>query len=169
MEVTYDVNDLLVLVLLLRTTYSVRLIIVLTKFFGDRADRVSKMMGYDLSMFFSIRCLIIKYPIQMLSFLSVLTASTLAFMVHIIESPVYAIETKDSTSKYFNDYRDYNNCLWNMLVTMTTGKPFINLSRLWRLLPFDYNRQSHPCLLCILRDHPYLTNHRFCPKLNKLG
>ena len=56
----------------------------------------------------------------MLCAFTLLTAVTLALMMKIIEGPVYyAIPIGGNK---LNDYRDLSNCIWNMFVTMTTGK-----------------------------------------------
>jgi hypothetical protein len=41
LEIEYEINDFIILILLVRVFYFFRVIIVLTKFFGDRADRVT--------------------------------------------------------------------------------------------------------------------------------
>jgi hypothetical protein len=116
LAVTYDINDILILLTLWRGLYLIRFVVVWTKYYSDKADRISKMMGYHLSLFFSIRCLIIRYPIRMLGFLTVLVCSILAYMIHIIESPVRQPNGDVSL------YKDISNCMWNMYVTLTTGK-----------------------------------------------
>lgn len=41
MEVEYDVNDFLIVFLLLRVSHLFKVLIILTRFYGDRADRVA--------------------------------------------------------------------------------------------------------------------------------
>ncbi len=112
---------MLILILLLRFYYIVRLLIVVTKFYGDRADRVTKMMGSRLSMFFSLKCLICKYPYEMISVSTIVISFSLAKMIQVVEAPLYYLTTEPGKSNY-NDYRSFGNCVWNMFVTMTTGK-----------------------------------------------
>jgi hypothetical protein len=112
-EVVYDVNDILIVLTMWRAIYLIRFVVVWTKYYSDKADRISKMMGYHLSLFFSIRCLIIRYPIRMLGFLTVLVCTILAYCVHILEGPL--------TSTGYNGYKDISDCMWNMYVTLTTG------------------------------------------------
>jgi hypothetical protein len=121
LEVTYQVNNLITLLVLVRIFYIFRLIIVLTKFFGDRADRVCKMMGYKLNMHFSFRSLIIRYPIEILTTCTLIIAGALSFMLKILEGEAYYV-AKGQNLAYYNDYRTISNSMWNMLVTMTTGK-----------------------------------------------
>jgi hypothetical protein len=79
------------------------------------------MMGNHLTFFFSLKCYLIKYPIQFLILLTVTVSFTLAIMIRIVEGPVYEVSTTPGVPNY-NDYRDFENCMWNMFVTMTTGK-----------------------------------------------
>jgi hypothetical protein len=112
--VTYEINDILLLLTLWRGIYLIRFVVVWTKYYSDKSDRISKMMGYHLSLFFSIRCLIIRYPFRMLGFLTLLVCTLLSYMIHIIEGK---IEQDGKVSQYAS----ISNCMWNMYVTLTTG------------------------------------------------
>lgn len=79
------------------------------------------MMGNKLSFFFALKCLIIKYPIQMLGSLTLSYVFTSAMMLKIIEGPVYYLNPTFNGGQNYNDYRSFVNCMWNMFVTMTTG------------------------------------------------
>lgn len=120
-EVTYSVNDMFLLILLLRFVYIIRLIVILSKFYSDRADRVTKMMGNRLSMYFSLKCMFTKYPFEMISLCTVIISFCLAKMIQVVEGPIYDLLTAPGSTNY-NDYRSFGNCIWNMFVTMTTGK-----------------------------------------------
>lgn len=86
-------------------------------------------MGNRLTMFFSLKCLLIKYPIKILVTLTLLVAFTLAFMIRILEGPVNKL-TQIGDAKNYNDYRSFGNCIWNMFVTMTTGKSKLKLFKI---------------------------------------
>ncbi len=77
-------------------------------------------MGNHLNMEFSFRCLMIRYPIEMLGLLTFSVSFSLAYMVKILEGPLYYVLNSDGNISY-NDYRDIGNAMWNVFVTMTTG------------------------------------------------
>lgn len=107
-EVVYEINDILVVLTLCRIATLIRMIYAVSVYYSDKADRVSKMMGYHLNTFFSIKCLILKHPIRMLGVITILLITMLAIMIHIVEGPIN------------QDYRGLYNCFWNLLVTMFT-------------------------------------------------
>ena len=104
---TYEVNDLLMIPCLIRFYSIIRLIVVRTNFYGSKVSRVCKMMGIKLSYFFAIKCLIKKEPLKM--WLSLLTVS-----VMILSSMLKVLEN------YSEQYQTFGNCIWNVLITMTT-------------------------------------------------
>ncbi len=77
------------------------------------------MMGYNLTFLFSLKCLLLKYPIAILTTLVCITSFALAKMMQIIEAPLYELVVKKEQN--YNDYRSFGNCLWNLFVTTTTG------------------------------------------------
>lgn len=117
LEVEYCVNDMLLLVLLIRLFYLVKMIVFNTSFYSARADRVTKMMGIGLSSFFSFKCLMIRYTMRFLIIITGTVCVGLGYMMKVIEGPVYYLSP---TFPNLNDYRSYSNCFWNMFVTMTT-------------------------------------------------
>lgn len=68
-----------------------------------------------------MRCLIIKYPIEMLGSLTMAYVFASAMMIKIIEGPAYYLNPIINGTTSYNDYRNFVNCMWNMFVTMTTG------------------------------------------------
>lgn len=75
------------------------------------------MMGNRLTMYFSLKCILLKYPIKILVITTLTVAFTLAFMIKIIEGPMWYVTDEKNN---YNDYRKFYNCIWNMFVTMTT-------------------------------------------------
>lgn len=77
------------------------------------------MIGSKLTRLFAVRCLVVVYPYSFLIITSSIIIFDLAFMLRIIEGPIY-VQSAYSQS-VANDYRPIQNCVWNILVTMTTG------------------------------------------------
>ena len=112
-EVTYNVNDILLVIHLCRVFYIFKLMIMFSNHYGARADRVNKMIGRHLSMFFSFRSLLISQTALVLIVLTTILVIVLAYQLRIIEGQSGLINQKI-------DYSNFLDCVWNILVTMTT-------------------------------------------------
>jgi hypothetical protein len=80
------------------------------------------MIGGKLSRIFAVRCIIVVYPYKFLLITGSIISLTLALMLRIVEGPIYDIDKNARDNN--NDYRYLQNCIWNIFVTMTTGKKF---------------------------------------------
>ena len=112
-EVTYDINDILILIQTLRLFNLIIIFVIWSDFYGPRADRVCKMMGKQLNLFFSFKALLITHTAFMLTYCSLIICTMLSYMLKILSQP---IEISDK----FNDFHNFLNCFWYVLVTMTT-------------------------------------------------
>ena len=108
--VTYNVNDFLILIQSIRLSYLIVIVAICSEFYSARADRVCKMMGKKLDLFFSFRALFIRYRPLMLGYCSVIICSILAYMLKIINQPL-------PTKNNFKNFVDY---FWFVVITMTT-------------------------------------------------
>ena len=113
-KVTYEINDMLTLVTLFRVYVLFRGMIVLTGYYNSRAFRIARLIGSELTMMFSVKCLITDESFTLLFFFGIFSIATLTFSLKIVEGPVY------TSGSGVNDFRSIENCLWNVLVTMTT-------------------------------------------------
>lgn len=113
--IEYNINDFLLLITLLRLVYIIRIMLILSKFYGARSDRICKMFGKQLNLFFTLKCVFIKYSSLILSVISLVVCLCLAYMLKIIEGPNKEIDEADSSV-----YTNYFNCFWNVFVTITT-------------------------------------------------
>lgn len=109
----------------------------MNKYYNSRSARVAKMIGSKLTRIFAVRCIIVVYPYTFLIISGSILVLTLAFMLRIVEGPVYYISPE--SQKLHNDYRPIQNCVWNILVTMTTVGygdyfPLTNLGRLINII-----------------------------------
>jgi hypothetical protein len=85
------------------------------------------MLGVTLNRLFSIKCLFRSSPNIFLFVLIVVIVYCYAFMIKVIEGPVYAqLGVKDLV-----DYSLIENCIWTICVTMTSGKSLKNENNLY--------------------------------------
>jgi len=85
------------------------------------------MTGSVLDMIFAFRCILINRPVLIEIALMVLSTFSLANMLKVIEGPVFYINVSSKESNM--DYRFVANCIWNVLVTMTTGKKKLRIKK----------------------------------------
>jgi potassium intermediate/small conductance calcium-activated channel subfamily N protein 2 len=110
-KVRYNINDFLLVIMIIRLFYLIKVAILSTNYYSARADRICKMMGMRLNLFFTLKCVLIKYTSYALVLTTLTVCFGLAYMMKIIEGPVLPA---------INSYLDYGNCFWNVFVTMTT-------------------------------------------------
>ena len=137
--ITYRTNDFLTVIQLFRSYVFFILILCWSPYYGARADRVSKMMSAEISYFFALKCFYKSKPFFFMTMCFAITALPMSYMLQIIEGPAlqYINSKKDNFSGIeYSPYESYENCLWNVLVIITTVGygDYIPESTLGRLL-----------------------------------
>ena len=113
----YELNDLFLIITLMRMYIIFRYFIGSSKFYSPRCNRIGKMIGSKLTRLYVIKCIVIDSPIYFLIVVSIVLIVTFALVLRITESRVYQIG--DINNPNDNDYRPFWNCVWNVVVTMT--------------------------------------------------
>ena len=111
-EITYGVNDIFLLIQCLRLSYLIIIFAICSEFYSPRADRVCKMMGKRLNLFFSFRALFINRTAIMLGYCSIIICTMLSYMLKILSQPILISNT--------NPFHNFGNCFWYCIITMTT-------------------------------------------------
>lgn len=98
-----------------------------SRFYDERAERVTysfvnirKMFGYELSQGFALKCFFNVSPFIFLSIFTVTVTLVLAYMIRIIEGPIFYIDKEEQ--EWLIDFRNFENCIYYILITMGTGK-----------------------------------------------
>lgn len=77
------------------------------------------MFGSPLTNIFALRCYFTEYPFKFLFVYAVMTTTIMGYMLLIVEGPVYY--TNEAYRLSLNDFRFYENCVWNTFITMSTS------------------------------------------------
>ena len=112
-EITYNVNDIFLLIQCLRLVYLIIIFAITSDFYSPRADRICKMMGNTLNLFFSFRALFVERTAVMLGYCSIIICTMLSYMLKIISHPI-------SDYGDYNKFHNFGNCIWYVVITMTT-------------------------------------------------
>lgn len=122
LKLTYEVNDYLAVFMVIRIFTVLRSLVISTDYYTIRASRVCKMFGSDLTTKFAFRCYYKEHPFRFLFIYAMIVSSLTSYVMRIIEGPVYYVD--EQSRLLYNDFRSYENCLWNTYVTMLTGNLF---------------------------------------------
>ena len=112
-EIKYNINDIFLLIQCIRLVYFIIIFAICSEFYSPRADRVCKMMGKKLNLFFSFRSLFINRTAIMLGYCSLIICSMLSYMLKILSQPI-------SNDEDIIKFHNFGDCFWYVLVTMTT-------------------------------------------------
>lgn len=137
-ELSFPLNFLLFSFVLIRLYKPLKLILFLTRYFDFRAGRISSMMGLKLDFVFAIKCILCKHQIIFVGSLLLLSILSFSLLMNIYEGPVFQILLQENSSST-NNFENFNNCLWFIIVTTTTigygdYYPVTNIARIVTVL-----------------------------------
>lgn len=90
-----------------------------TEFYTIRSSRVNIMFGSDMTLMFGFKCCYKQYPFRILIIYALVVSSLSSYVTLIAEGPMYYIDQQSRIM--YNDFRIYENCIWNTLTNMLTG------------------------------------------------
>jgi hypothetical protein len=129
LDIYYNTNDFLNMLSLIRIIWIFPKMINFTVWRSNSAQRICMMYGCQADMMFGVKSIMKMYPISFLFVVLICGALYFAMLLKYSEAPVNRV----SYSSQIDLYR-LDNCLWLIIVTMTTGKHAINCSGLWRYI-----------------------------------
>lgn len=118
-EITFELNVLLLPLLLIRLYKPLKLVLYLNRYYDFRASRVSAMLGQSINLYFAIKCLVSKHPLKVVLINLFICIFSFSWLMHAFEGPVFKIALKESPTS-LNNFTNYGNCFWFLIVTTTT-------------------------------------------------
>ena len=121
----YSVNDILTMTIFMRLFFILRTFLMHTTYYNNSAHRLFLFTKSQCSYTFVMRCLMKKYPLQIMLVVFTVLLFFFSYLLKISERPLmYVIIMRERAfdQNYFilYDLSDYMNCLWLLIVTMTT-------------------------------------------------
>ena len=116
-NVFYTYNDALQLLSMIRIFYALIKLINMTMWRSTSSQRICKMYGCDNDILFGVKALTKENPIVLT--VSMLIAGIMFFsvMIRYADAPANNVSYTP-----INDLYRFDNCLWLVIITMTTGK-----------------------------------------------
>lgn len=121
----YSVNDLLTMSIFMRFIYVLRVFLLHTSYYSNSCHRLFIFTKSQCSYRFVMRCLMKNYPLQIMIVIFIGLLFFFAYLLKISERPlIYAILMRERPTNpnfyILYDLSDYTNCLWLLIITMTT-------------------------------------------------
>lgn len=125
-NVTYSVNSIFAMVLLLRLYLIVRLFSEYSKFMQQKAEMVLRWHGMEASTSFAVKGFINDHPLLSVAIIFASLSVLWSVIVLLLEQPDRHYESKYAEERGYDvitksSLKDFANCLWMVFVTTTTG------------------------------------------------
>lgn len=144
-DITYNINDFLQWFAMIRIIKVGARLINLTRWKSNSAQRICLMYGCEADTMFGVKSLMKRNPVSFLIGNLLVGAVFFSILVKYCESAVNKVEFDSH-----NNLNRMENCLWLVLVTMTTGS-LVSCSRIRRRLSKNSFRSNHDVHMCDIR------------------
>ncbi|KAL4474749.1 hypothetical protein ABPG74_001445 [Tetrahymena malaccensis] len=114
-EAYYHLNEILLLIMLLRVLLIVRTLLMMSVWYNNRTQRVCSMYACEADYLFVIKCIMETQPYILITSAMVISIFYFGYMIRICEAPLYRNQ-QDGQLLFYSFW----NCMWNIIVTMTT-------------------------------------------------
>ena len=115
-RIYYHVNDILNIIVFLRLIVIMRVVLIHTYWYSNRAQRLCEMYDCESGYMFALKCLMRKSPEKIVMMGLIISIPCFGYLLRICERPIVRTIT-DSSEWNFDSYLD---CMWNVIITITT-------------------------------------------------
>jgi len=115
-DIYYNYNDFLQMASMIRIVKMGIILIHITKWGTNSSQRICMMYGCEADTMFGVKAMMKKYPLKFMFCNLLLGAIYFAILVKYCESPMNKVGLYTSSQ----DLHQLDNCLWLVIVTMTT-------------------------------------------------
>lgn len=117
LDIYYNINDFFNMISLVRIIWIFPKMINFTVWRSNSAQRICMMYGCQADMMFGVKSIMKMYPISFLFIILICGALYFSILLKYCESPVNRVAYTNQ-----NDLYRLDNCIWLIIVTMTTGR-----------------------------------------------
>ena len=117
LNIYYNINDFLNMLSLVRIIWIFPKMINFTVWRSNSSQRICMMYGCQADMMFGVKSIMKMYPISFLFIVLICGALYFSILLKYCESPVNRVLYSSQ-----NDLYRLDNCIWLIIVTMTTGR-----------------------------------------------
>ena len=108
----YHVNEILSLISMIRVLFIFRTVLIATRWYNNRSQRVCGMYACENDYLFVIKCLMKKSPYTLVFGSMTISIFWFGYLIRVCEGPLNRIGMQN--------FHAYSNSMWNIIITMTT-------------------------------------------------
>ncbi len=117
--IKFELNYIFIIVMFSRSYRLFVLLMTYSDYYNFRAVRISYMMGNKINILFPLKCFLYQHPKKSIIAIIFFIIVVFSFLLVIFEGPAYSF-AKLNNPETLNDLSSYGNCVWYLLVTITT-------------------------------------------------
>ena len=115
-RIYYHVNDILNIIVFLRLIVIIRVVLLHTYWYSNRAQRLCEMYDCESGYMFALKCLMRKSPERIVMMGLIISIPCFGYLLRICERPI--VRTISDPSQW--NFDSYLDCMWNVIITITT-------------------------------------------------
>mmetsp|Transcript_5560 Transcript_5560/g.4709 ORF Transcript_5560/g.4709 Transcript_5560/m.4709 type:complete len:244 (-) Transcript_5560:515-1246(-) len=117
-DIFYYVNDILNMILFLRIFIILRVVLLNTYWYTNRAQRLCEMYDCESGYIFTIKCMMKESPARFVFVGLFISIPIFGYWIRVAERPI--IRTVDRKEELSFDFDSYFNSMWNVIITIST-------------------------------------------------
>lgn len=119
---THHINDMLAILLLMKTFIIVRSLVNITIYSSPRSSRLCHQNGIEHNLLYTIKCILNEEPLGAISIIFIILILVFGNGLKLSEGVLALYNQNQSTVRFFSTgtLESYENCFWCIFITMAT-------------------------------------------------